>query len=72
MTRAAQQPPFVRRLGPVAGVDGIKALRLALKTLLRRYRLRCLSVVQENGNRRSDASEQSKSAPAGCRSRRRE
>ena len=46
MTRAAQQPTFILRLRLMTGVDGIKALRLALKALRRRFGLRCVGVVQ--------------------------
>jgi hypothetical protein len=40
---------FVLRLTPLPGVDGIKALRAALKTLLRRHGLRCISIKQDEG-----------------------
>lgn len=40
-------PVFVVRLTPAAGSDGIKELRLALKAMLRRGKLRCLSVHEE-------------------------
>ena len=38
---------FLVRLRPLPGVDAIRALRAALKTLLRRYGLRCESVEIE-------------------------
>jgi hypothetical protein len=38
---------FLVRLRVLLGVDGIRALRAALKTLLRRYGLKCLSVEIE-------------------------
>lgn len=40
-------PVYILRLTPAPGTDGIKALRLALKVLLRRFGLRCVSVEQE-------------------------
>jgi hypothetical protein len=42
-----ERPIFRLRLQPLPRVDAVKALRAALKTLLRRYRLRCLSVEPE-------------------------
>jgi hypothetical protein len=39
-----QRPVFVLQLRPEPRVDAIRALRQALKTLLRRHGLRCLSV----------------------------
>jgi hypothetical protein len=41
---------FVIRLRALPGVDGVRALKAALKTLLRRYGLRCLSVEVETPN----------------------
>jgi hypothetical protein len=43
----AERPIFVIRLTPGPGTDGIKALRLALKILWRRFGLRCLSAQIE-------------------------
>ena len=40
-------PTFHLRLRPVRGVDGTKALRAALKNLLRQFGLRALSVEVE-------------------------
>jgi hypothetical protein len=42
-------PIFTIRLTPAPGTDGIKALRFALKLLLRRFGLRCLSIEEEGG-----------------------
>jgi hypothetical protein len=43
-------PIFLVRLRALPGVDAIRALRAALKTLLRRYGLRCESVEEETSN----------------------
>lgn len=43
-------PVFLVRLRALPGVDGVKALKAALKTLLRRYGLKCLSVEVEPAN----------------------
>jgi hypothetical protein len=40
------RPIFTLRLQPLPGVDPIRGLRLALKDLLRRYGLRCVSIEQ--------------------------
>jgi hypothetical protein len=40
------RPIFTLRLQPLPGVDPIRALRLALKGLLRRCGLRCVSIEQ--------------------------
>jgi hypothetical protein len=40
-------PVFLARLRALPGVDGIRALRAALKVLLRRYGLQCVSVEEE-------------------------
>jgi hypothetical protein len=42
-----ERPIFRLRLQPLPRVDAVKALRAALKTLLRRHQLRCLSVEPE-------------------------
>jgi hypothetical protein len=42
-----KRPIFVLRLQPLPRVDAIKALRAALKNLLRQFGLRALSVEQE-------------------------
>jgi hypothetical protein len=39
---------FVLRLVPLPDVDGIRALRAALKVLLRRFGLRCTSIKQDD------------------------
>jgi len=50
MTRAdPDRPVYVLRLKPAPGTDHVKMLRMALKTLLRRFGLRCVSVEQEGG-----------------------
>jgi hypothetical protein len=38
---------FLVRLRALPGVDGVRALRAALKVLLRRFGLRCLSIDVE-------------------------
>ena len=43
-----KRPIFVLRLQPLPRVDAIKALRAALKNLLRQFGLRALSVEREN------------------------
>ena len=42
------RPIFVIKLRPEPGVDGVRALRRALKVLLRRFRLRCTDIRQES------------------------
>jgi hypothetical protein len=51
MTERRRQPPvtFVLRLTPKPGTDAVKALRAALKVMLRRFGLRCTSVSVEQG-----------------------
>jgi hypothetical protein len=44
-----QQPIFLVRLRALPGVDGIRALRVALK-VLRRHGLKCLSIEVEPAN----------------------
>jgi hypothetical protein len=41
---------FLVRLRALPGVDGVRALRAALKTLLRKYGLRCVSAEVEDAN----------------------
>ncbi len=48
------RPVFVLRLTPLPGVDAIRALRAVLKTLLRHYGMRCLSVREERDGPRTD------------------
>jgi hypothetical protein len=43
-----ERPTFVLRLRPEKGIDAIRALRHALKRLLRCYGLRCTAVEQEH------------------------
>jgi len=40
---------YILKLRPAPGSDGIRMLRLALKVLLRRFGLRCVSVEREGG-----------------------
>jgi hypothetical protein len=44
---AADRPTFIIRLRAQPGVDPIRALRQALKVLLRRFGLRVISIEQE-------------------------
>ena len=44
------RPVFLLRLQPLPGVDAI--LRLALKVLLRRYGLRCISIEGQKESER--------------------
>jgi hypothetical protein len=46
----AERPIYRLRLQPLPRVDAVKALRSALKFLLRRFGLRCLSVEVETSN----------------------
>jgi hypothetical protein len=46
-THQPQRSIFVLRLVALPNVDEIKALRFALKSLLRRYGLRCVSIEVE-------------------------
>jgi hypothetical protein len=46
-------PVFLVRLCALPGVDGIRALRAALKVLLRRFGLKCVSIEIEKTNPRS-------------------
>jgi hypothetical protein len=51
MTTAKARPIFVLKLRPEPQVvDPIKALRFALKTLLRRHGLKCLTVYEASPN----------------------
>jgi hypothetical protein len=43
-------PVFLVRLCALPGIDGIRALRAALKVLLRKYGLKCVSVEVETAN----------------------
>jgi hypothetical protein len=43
----SRRPTFTVRLRPEPRVDPIRALRLGLKSLLRRYGLRCISAREE-------------------------
>jgi hypothetical protein len=45
--RRSQRPTFTLRLRAEPGVDAIRALRAALKVLLRRYRLRAISISED-------------------------
>jgi hypothetical protein len=44
---AKSRPIFTLKLRPEPGIDPIRALRHALKRLLRSYGLRCVSVEQD-------------------------
>jgi hypothetical protein len=48
--RGELETVFLVRLRALPGVDGVRALRAALKTLLRRYGLKRLSVEVETVN----------------------
>jgi hypothetical protein len=51
MTTVKTRPIFVLKLRPEPQVtDPIKALRFALKTLLRRHGLRCLTIYEDSTN----------------------
>jgi hypothetical protein len=41
------RPTYVLRLRPEPGVAGLRALRAALKVLLRRFGLRCIELREE-------------------------
>jgi hypothetical protein len=43
-------PLPIVRLRPLPNVDGIRAIRAALKTLLRQFGLKCLSIEIETAN----------------------
>ena len=45
--RLPHRPIYTVRLRPEPGVDGIRALRAALKSLLRRHPLRCISAREK-------------------------
>ena len=45
--QATARPIFIVRLRPQPGIDGIRALRLALKVLLRRFGLKAIEVKEE-------------------------
>jgi len=47
--RVCNRPTYALRLRAEPGVDAIHALRAVLKTMLRRYGLRCLSAHEEKG-----------------------
>jgi hypothetical protein len=44
------RPLFVVSLRPEPGVDGLRALRAALRTLLRRHGLRCVRITTAPGS----------------------
>lgn len=43
---ARERPVYRIEVRPEPGADDIRALRHALKALLRRFRLRCLSIAE--------------------------
>jgi hypothetical protein len=47
--RSCGRPTYALRLRAEPGVDAVRALRAALKNMLRRYGLRCLSAHEEKG-----------------------
>jgi hypothetical protein len=52
----SHRPTYVLHLQPAQGVDGIRMLRAALKVLLRRFRLRCISIsIEEKKDAEHDA-----------------
>lgn len=57
MTPADRRPVFVLRLRAAPGVDPVRALRAALKVLLRRFGLKAIEVAEEPpaGHPRADA-----------------
>lgn len=44
---STQRPTFIVHLRPEPRVDAVRALRLALKTLLRRFGLRAISLEEK-------------------------
>jgi hypothetical protein len=50
---AGARPIFVVRLQPKPGIDPARALRAALKVLLRRFGLRAIEVKEEGKNDRT-------------------
>jgi hypothetical protein len=52
---AKERPLFTQQLCAEPGVDAIRALRAALKSMLRKYGLRCVSVHEGNGDERRNA-----------------
>jgi hypothetical protein len=46
MSTRPQQPVFVLRVTPKRGVDPIRSLRALLKTMSRRFGLRCVAVEE--------------------------
>jgi hypothetical protein len=50
-TRSPARPIYCLRLQPGPGVDGVRALRNALKFLLRRWGLRVISIDEEKEKR---------------------
>jgi hypothetical protein len=47
LTDVKERPVYVLRLRPEPGIDGARALRFALKRLLRDYGMRCLGARPE-------------------------
>ena len=43
-------PIYIMRLQAEPGIDAPRALRWLLKAMLRQYRLRCISLVEERGH----------------------
>lgn len=51
MKRRVKRQTFLLRLRPEPGVDGVRALRSALKSILRRFGLKALDVREETPER---------------------
>jgi hypothetical protein len=49
VTASGARPTYLVRLTPLPGVDGTRALRLALKMLLRRHGLKAVELKEEEG-----------------------
>jgi hypothetical protein len=61
MSKQRPAAQFVLTLRPLPNVDGIKALRFALKQLLRRHGLKCVGLHEERIRKQTDA----RDGPAG-------
>jgi hypothetical protein len=73
MSRPTNRPLYAVTLRPLPGVDGIRALRAALKAPLRKYRLQALEISeipdgkQENDNASDIKASTRRAAEAGRR-----
>ena len=53
MMSKTDSPIYVLKLRPAPGADDVKVMRWVLKSLWRRYRLRCVSIsVEQDQSRR--------------------